>query len=97
MVDIRDTIESYNRKKKDEIMKRFTLGEIVANRLAMLLPSDNDVPQLMPWDYYPQLFNEEKVQYENYKQQQELEDFKNRRRDAMDAYNARFYGGGESE
>ena len=97
MVDIQDVIESYTRKKKEEIIKNFTLAEIIANRIAVLLPSDDEIPQLMPWDYYPKSFESEKAQHENRKQQQELEAFKSKRRDAMDAYNARFYGGGEQE
>ena len=96
MVDIQDTIESYTRKKKDEIMKNFTLAEVIANRIAMLLPSETEVSQFMPWDYYPRLYESEKVQYEEHKRQKELEEFKNRRRDAMDAYNAKYYGGGEN-
>lgn len=96
LVDIQDFIESYTRRKKEEIMKNFTHAEIVANRLAMLLPSDDKVQRIMPWDYYPELFKEECIRYKKQKEEQEFKEFKMNRRNAMDAYNAKYYGGGET-
>lgn len=96
LVDIQDFIESYTRRKKEEIMKNFTHAEIMANRLAMLLPSDDKVQRIMPWDYYPELFKEERIRYKKQKEEQEFKEFKMNRRNAMDAYNAKYYGGGET-
>lgn len=49
---------------------------------------DEKSKKIQPWDVYPTLFEEEKKLYETYSQQEELETFKERRRAAMDRYNA---------
>lgn len=49
----------------------------------------------MPWDYFPEVFEKERKEYE----QQEVITVKNRRRAAMDEYNRRRHmqAGGENE
>lgn len=82
LAEIFDAIESYNRREKSKIQLLFVEAEVIANRLSFLM--DHKTPLLMPWDYYPAVFAEEKA----IKDKEELENFKARRRDAMDAHNA---------
>lgn len=80
--EISDAIESYNRRKKEKIRLVFMKAEVIINRL--LYGIDQNTKLLMPWDYYPTIFAEERADRE----EEELEIFKARRRSAMDVHNA---------
>lgn len=86
LTDILDCIESYNRRKKLDIQLRFMQAEVIANRLCMMI--DEKTEALMPWDYYPQIFEKERKDYIRRKEEADLAAFKARRRSAMDQYNA---------
>lgn len=80
--EICDAIESHQRKKKQEVMLLFVQAEAMAERISRLFGNKEEA--LMPWDYFPEAFAEEKAA----KDKEKMEDFKTRRRNAMDAYNA---------
>jgi hypothetical protein len=81
--EIIDRIQSADRKRKQEIGNLFMLAEIISNRMFR----DKDTPAVMPWDYYPKLFTEDKASYEDQQRIKELENYKEKRRRAMDRYN----------
>lgn len=86
--EIIDRIESADRKRKYEIGNLFMFAEVISNRMFR----DKDTQALMPWDYYPQLFAADKVKYEEKKQADDMENYKEKRRMAMDRHNARRSG-----
>lgn len=55
--------------------------------------SENTMKQL--WDYYPELFEEEKVFFEIKKEENDFENFKANRRKFANQYNRKFRGGGD--
>lgn len=81
--EIIDRIQSADRKRKQEIGNLFMLAEIISNRMFR----DKDTPAVMPWDYYPKLFAEDKANYEDQQRKNELDNYKEKRRRAMDQYN----------
>lgn len=89
-----DRIDSYDRRKKSEINHMFMQADLIANRVAKCFDPQK-VKTVMPWDYFPEVFEKERKEYE----QQEVITVKNRRRAAMDEYNRRRHmqAGGENE
>lgn len=82
--EIYDRIDCADRKRKYEVGMQFMLAEVIANRIFR----DKDTPALMPWDYYPKLFAEDKANFEDRQKAEELENYKEMRRRAMDRHNA---------
>lgn len=82
-MEVCDAIESDNRKKKWDIKLLFLLSDLIADRVSFLL-GDREEGLLMPWDYFPESFAREKKA----KEKDDLERYKAKRRNAMDAYNA---------
>lgn len=87
--EISDIINSYQEREniryKSEINNLFILADVTANRLGKLLGSN--VKAVMPWDYFPRLFTAEKEQYEDKTKQAEYENYKVRRKAAIQKYN----------
>lgn len=88
LVEVIAAIESYKRRKKMETEKLFLLADLYANRLAHSF-DPKKVKLAQPWDVYPDAFTEEQIAYETAWKQEELERYKERRRRAMDAHNAK--------
>lgn len=90
IAEINSVLASYNRKKLEKFKEKVkfiflqadTFGNVIARSF------DEKVKKMQPWDVYPELFEDERKQYESYMHQEELESFKERRRAAMDRYNA---------
>lgn len=89
--DIYARIESYNRRKKKEIDTIFLQAQVFANHIWNGWDGKN-VPLLRPWDFYPELFLEERELFEKAKAAKELEEYKERKRMAIYAHNARIKG-----
>lgn len=87
--EVSDIINSYQEREniryKSEINNLFVLADVTANRLGRLWNSD--VKAVMPWDYFPRLFTAEKEQYEEKTKKVEYENYKERRKAAMQKYN----------
>lgn len=66
VADIFDEMESYNRRRqrdfKQEVINLFVLAESTAEHIGLYLSKDNTARR--PWDFYPELFTEEKEQFE---------------------------------
>lgn len=87
MIDIQDFVESYNRRKKADVLMSFMQADVLMNRLSCMLDTKSEL--MMPWDCCPSVFRDEKRKYKEDKAQRELENFKTVRRNVMDAYNAK--------
>lgn len=73
---------SHKRKVEAEVKRntdrQVLLSEAIASRILPIL--DNNIKPLMQWDFYPELFREEKEHYEKMQAQSNFESFKERRR-----------------
>ncbi len=82
--EITDMLESYARKekrrRKEKVLDDFIIAEVTAVNLAALFSSDKKAETPKPWDYYQELFVEEKKAYEKEKAYRELEEYKEERR-----------------
>lgn len=68
----------------------FMEAEVLSNRI---LASYNDkVVPLMPWDYDPEGFKKEKEEFTRKKEDLELQQYKDRKRERMDKFNALRHG-----
>ena len=84
--EINDLIESYRRKYEIEAKQTLIFNKIQAEQimheilplLAEKLPDDYRKPQL--WDYYPDLFINEKEMFEKKQEEDKFEEFKEGRR-----------------
>ena len=71
---------------KDTIYEDFVHAQII--RLYLFPEQPGDEPP-HPWDYYPELFREEKERYLEYKDQKDLEDLKKSRMTYYKEFNDR--------
>ncbi|MDE7436664.1 MAG: hypothetical protein K2N01_12715 [Lachnospiraceae bacterium] len=88
LVEVIAAIESHKRREKTKIEKIFLLADLYANRLAHSF-DPKKVKLAQPWDVYPDAFAEEQKAHEEAWKQEELERYKEGRRRAMDAHNAK--------
>lgn len=95
--DVLDIIQAYerkeNKKTKQQAIMNAVLSDQIANRISKLFDSDNEVEIKHIWDYFPSLFKTEKKAFEEEKEQEEFEAFKDKRRAFAVRYNERMKGG----
>ena len=95
--EIEDKIRSHKRvetkNKKEQIVLNFVLADQMVTRISKMLDLKNeiDVPQF--WDYFPSLFENERVEYERQKEIDEFENFKNTRKAFALRHNQKMKGG----
>lgn len=91
-MEIFDIMESFRRREREnrkwKIMHDFIMAEVQSR----FLFTKKGKPAPRPWDYYPALFEEDRVQFEKEESEAEFEDYKSRRRARMEAFNVRFAG-----
>lgn len=75
-------MESFNRKKeqqlKENLLVKFFQAESIAEHVGVYLNSENKARKL--WDFFPELFEDEKKAYEKAVAKEELERLKENRR-----------------
>lgn len=85
-------IESFERKKKmqakEDISKQFMLSHLIGEHLRALF--DKEVIFSKPWDYYPELYQQEKESFEKEKKEIEWEVYKEKRMAFMNEHNKRW-------
>ena len=64
--EVHDCIRSYGRRAKIKILQQFIQAESIAEHIGRYLNSENKARK--PWDFYPELFREEREQFEESKQ-----------------------------
>lgn len=80
-----DTVLSYQRRRKKEIWDIFLKAEVSA--LYFCGKEGQEPPH--PWDYYPELFKDERAKYEETMQEKEFEEYKERKREYIEEMNRR--------
>lgn len=75
-------MESFNRKKeqqlKENLLVKFFQAESIAEHVGVYLNSENKTRKL--WDFFPDLFKDEKEAYEKATMEEEMEKAKENRR-----------------
>ena len=101
-----DAIESGERKRKDEISRLFTLADAISSRVGYIFADPkkrNSSDILQPWDYYPELFKDEKAKVYGEDEEEEsvadpeLEAYKARMAIGIARWNKRFEERKETE
>ena len=59
-----DTIESYNRVKKQKIADMFMHATVIADRIGGQFSKKSSDDVLHPWHFYPETFSDERTRYE---------------------------------
>lgn len=92
-----DIIEAYNANQKNEFKQRVilndTLASVIGANVAKLFDSKNEVKIPQVWDYFPELFKEEKETFEEQRMEEEFESFKTNRKLYAKSYNEQLKGG----
>lgn len=95
--ELEDLINSYNRKKlntnREKAVFYGILTSQIGEQVAMILDSKNGMTPKKIWEYYPALFEDEKLQFEEEQRQIQLELNIARMKDYMYRHNARLGGG----
>lgn len=84
-------------KKQRETMKAEALMKYIQSlQIAECIAKTKDIKNEMAlkniWDYYPSLFEEEKSLYQKEQEEQEFQDYKQKRMEFARIHNARFGG-----
>lgn len=90
VAEINDLLASHRRtverQYKEHVKHDFDLAQMIENIVARAF--DGTTKNLYPWDLYPDMFEEERKTFEAEQAYEDMESFKERRRAAMDRYNA---------
>ncbi|WP_269477758.1 hypothetical protein [Hominibacterium faecale] len=93
MAEIEATLNSHYRtirqKEKVNIERLFVLAEAIGSRVAYLFAQKEDraaMQVIQPWDMYPELFAEEQQMAEKMKQELELQEYIEARKQQAAAY-----------
>lgn len=82
LAEISDMMGSFKRRRnnqlKQELINGFAFAQYTAECIGQYIHENNKVRQ--PWDYFPEMFVEEKKQYEEAEYERQLETAKENRR-----------------
>lgn len=90
MFEVRDLIESHNRVRRRQVKESISLAWAQAEQTAACLASmygEGRPPQV--WDVFPELFEEERREYEQKAAEDQMEAYKERRRAYVEEFNRR--------
>ena len=93
IAEVQDLINAYAQRRKADLKKSIRMQFLLASLIPQYILRDEKDPVPQPWDYYPELFKEEKEIYEKAAAEKEFEDFKERRRQYAAALNKQRRGG----
>lgn len=83
LYEILDILESYARRKKQnrkqQLADVFLLAEVLTAQVSLLFSDKKEIELPHPWDYAPELFEKEKESYQKYREEKELEEYKQQR------------------
>lgn len=90
-MEICDLMESHRRTERQQAKQRinqdFIMAEVNARYLAMAMDGKGELPKV--WEYYPELYADERTQYEAQMAADEMEDYKARRLEYVREFNRR--------
>lgn len=91
LAEVNDLLESQERKREKDLktktLENCQLGYIVAGNISRFM--NQNVNAIKPWDIYPELFEEEKKLYEIKREKDDLETYKQRKREYAAMVNAK--------
>lgn len=92
MFEVSDLIESHNKVRrqmaKENICQAFAQAEQIVSCLSIAMSGEGQM--LQPWDYFPDLFKDEREEFEQEQTNAEkLEEYKARRKKYVDEFNRR--------
>lgn len=94
IAEINDLMESYERaekhKRKERIVDLYCQTSQIVE--GFIKAFNGGKLKLQPWDYYPELFEEEKKDFEKMKEESELIEYKKARRRFAHEHNKKFKG-----
>lgn len=89
LAEIRDRMESFERRRKREEKQKILhindLAGLIGLYMQQLFDKDVNIPQ--PWEQYPELFENEKARYEELHRDEMLEKARNSRKEYAQRYN----------
>lgn len=85
--EVHDCIRSYGRRAKIKILQQFIQAESIAEHIGRYLNSENKARK--PWDFYPELFREERELFREEREQ--FEESKQEEQVVTAAENRRLY------
>lgn len=88
-LEICDLVESYKKRQRQQVKQKVMRGFILAEVLTRNLTREKGEEIPHPWEYYPELFEEERKNYETEKEKQEIENYKEARRAYVQEFNRR--------
>lgn len=93
IAEVQDLIDAYAQRRKADLKKSIRMQFLLASLIPQYILRNESDPVPQPWDYYPELFKEEKELYEKEAAEKEFEEFKERRRQYAAALNKQRRGG----
>lgn len=87
IAEVQDVINAYAQRRKTDLKQSIRMQFLLASLIPQYILRNETDPVPQPWDYYPELFEEEKELYEKAAAEKELEEFKERRRQYAAALN----------
>lgn len=89
LAEVNDLIESHERQKirqtKTKTVENCQLGYIISTNIGRMLNGEGK--NMMPWDVLPELFAEEQKLFEQRREEEEFESYKQRKREYAAAVN----------
>ncbi len=93
-----DVLTAHAKKQREamkaEVLMKYTQSIQIAECVAKTKDIKNEITLKNIWDYYPSLFEDEKQLYQKRQEEQEFQNYKQRRMDFARMHNARFGGDG---
>lgn len=97
-MEITDLMESYERRKiaaaKQELLAKHFLARDIGQFVALVVHGSEQVQIMDIWDFFPELFREEKMEAEKKQKEEQLAIYKAQMLDFMHRHNSRQTGGG---
>lgn len=97
IIELQNRIESYNRvtvrKNKEKAIFNTILAKQIGEQVAMLFDDKKEIQPMQLWQWYPNLFEAEKEDYEVEKRNNDMGLYKARMKDFMYRHNVNRKGG----
>ena len=97
--EVMDMINSYERVKRNEIKQQLVFNQVLSfqikQEMVELLADSSQLEddyKKQLWDFFPDLFAEDKKEYEKKKEEQDFEEFKKKRREYAQRINQQIGG-----
>lgn len=98
--EIKDSLESFERKErkktKQRLVEKHFLAQDIAQYVSLVINGSKDTKLLELWDYFPELFESEDTNFEKKKQEHDLAAYKAQMIDFAHRHNHARAGGGKA-